>query len=74
MKYSIGDLVYQGETAGVHNWNTISGTSFYWHPDWLHIAEEATGVTPTAQITLPNNQISQTDAEQTIINHLNSKS
>ena len=74
MKYSIGDLIYQGEAAGVHNWNTISGPSFYWHPDWLHIAEESTGVIPTALITSSDTQASQADAERTIIEHLNTDS
>ena len=71
MKYSIGDLIYQGEAAGVHNWDTMSGSSFYWHPDWLHIAEEATGLTPTAAVMATSNKANQSDAELAIVQHLN---
>ena len=70
MKHSLGDLVYQGERAGVHNWNTLAGTSFYWHPDWLHIAEDMTGMRPAATIDTDNPKPTQQDAEQTILKHL----
>ncbi|MFT5236102.1 MAG: hypothetical protein ACI90A_001468 [Shewanella sp.] len=72
MKYSIGDLTYQGEAAGVHNWDTIAGSSFYWHPDWLHIAEEATGLTPTAEVMPTIDKVTHDDVTRTIIQHLNS--
>ncbi|GMA80589.1 hypothetical protein GCM10025855_01220 [Shewanella glacialipiscicola] len=50
MGYSVKDLIYQGEKSGVHNWQTLEGSSFYWHPDWLHIAEDITGYSATATI------------------------
>lgn len=43
MTYTVGDLVYNGERNGVHNWESMSGMHFYWHPDWVHIAEDETG-------------------------------
>ncbi|MCW8327993.1 hypothetical protein MD588_04160 [Photobacterium sp. SDRW27] len=44
MKYKAQDLNYNGENCGVHNWITEQGKSFYWHPNWLHIAEDETGL------------------------------
>lgn len=71
MKFSLGDLVYQGEVSGVHNWNTLSGTKFYWHPDWLHIAEDMTGIKSPVQIEANKEKATKSDAEQAIIDHLN---
>ncbi|MEZ9820373.1 hypothetical protein AB4238_07085 [Shewanella sp. 10N.286.45.A1] len=71
MKYSLGDLVYQGETSGVHNWDTLSGTSFYWHPDWLHIAENMTGHTPAIPMEPSDNKPTKDDAAAAIVKHLN---
>ncbi|RPA46305.1 hypothetical protein EGC79_13600 [Shewanella vesiculosa] len=71
MKFSSGDLIYQGEKSGVHNWNTVSGTSFYWHPDWLHIAEDMTGHSATAKLDVVKGKATIADAEKTIISHLN---
>jgi cell wall assembly regulator SMI1 len=71
MKFSSGDLIYQGEKSGVHNWNTVSGTSFYWHPDWLHIAEDMTGHSATAKLDVAKGKATKADAEKTIISHLN---
>ena len=71
MSYSIGDLIYQGETSGVHNWDTLSGSSFYWHPDWLHIAEEMTGHSATAQIETSEKKATKAEAAAAIVKHLN---
>ncbi|ARD23528.1 MULTISPECIES: hypothetical protein [Shewanella] len=71
MKYSMSDLIYQGEKAGVHNWNTVSGNSFYWHPDWLHIAEDMTGHKATAKIETTAKVATQQQAQDTIVKHLN---
>ena len=71
MKYSLGDLVYQGETSGVHNWNTLAGTSFYWHPDWLHIAENMTGHTPAIAMEPSDSKPTKNDAAAVIVKHLN---
>ncbi len=71
MTYSIGDLIYNGERAGVHHWNTLAGTSFYWHPDWLHIAEDMTGLRSTTPVVARDDVATQADAERAIIKHLN---
>jgi len=73
MLYKVSDLIYQGEKGGVRNWNTISGNSFYWHPDWLHIAEEATGMTPTTSIECTEEKATESEAAEAIIKHLNDK-
>lgn len=73
MKYSIRDLIYQGEKSGAHNWNTMSGTAFYWHPDWLHIAEDMTGHKATATIAPSGDKATQDEAVDTIVTHLNTK-
>ncbi|GIU27415.1 hypothetical protein L2719_13150 [Shewanella schlegeliana] len=71
MKYSIGDLIYQGETSGVHNWDTLSGSSFYWHPDWLHIAENMTGHNATTHIEASADKATKAEAAEAIVKHLN---
>ncbi|MEE2029331.1 hypothetical protein DIKCMJMK_03217 [Shewanella oneidensis] len=71
MGYSIKDIIYQGEKSGVHNWQTLSGQNFYWHPDWLHIAEDLTGHKATASIQAEGTKATQNEAEQTIVKHLN---
>lgn len=43
-KFKTEDIKYKGETNGVHSWNAPNGQPYYWHPDWLHIAEDATGL------------------------------
>ncbi len=40
-KYNENDIQYKGESNGVHSWSTSSGQPYYWHPDWLHVAEDA---------------------------------
>ncbi|GIU06011.1 hypothetical protein [Shewanella morhuae] len=71
MGYSVKDLIYKGEKAGVHNWQTLEGASFYWHQDWLHIAEDMTGYSATANIDTDSEKATQNEAAQTIVNHLN---
>ena len=71
MKYSVSDLIYQGETSGVHNWDTLSGSSFYWHPDWLHIAEDMTGHSATAHIEPSAEKATKAEAAETIVKDLN---
>ncbi len=73
MSYKIQDLIYQGEKGGVRNWSTIGGASFYWHPDWLHIAEEATGISATANIECTKEKATENEAAETIVKHLNAK-
>ncbi|MGI2176999.1 hypothetical protein [Shewanella frigidimarina] len=71
MKVNTSDLIYQGEKAGVHNWDTFSGTSFYWHPDWLHIAEDMTGHKALEKIDIAEGEATKADAEKAILKHLN---
>lgn len=43
--FTMDDLSYRGAHKGVHSWDhPASTTPYYWHPDWLHIAEDALGV------------------------------
>ena len=74
MKYSVSDLIYKGKETGVHGWNTPGGPSFYWHPDWLHVAEDMTGHNATAHITPSKGKIDKSDAENAIVKHLNKSS
>lgn len=71
MKNANNDLIYQGEKSKVHNWNTISGTSFYWHPDWLHIAEDITGHSARVELDITKGKATKSDAEKAIIKYLN---
>ncbi|MBO1896420.1 hypothetical protein [Shewanella sp. BF02_Schw] len=71
MRVNTSDLIYQGEKSGVHNWNTFSGNSFYWHPDWLHIAEDMTGHKALEKIDITEGEATKTDAENAILKHLN---
>ncbi|UXM83983.1 hypothetical protein N7V09_21335 [Shewanella seohaensis] len=47
------------------------GQEFYWHPDWLHIAEDLTGHKATAHIQADGDKATQSEAEQAIVKHLN---
>ncbi|MGL4713501.1 MAG: hypothetical protein ACRCWP_13360 [Shewanella sp.] len=71
MGYSIKDIIYQGEKSGVHNWQTLEGSHFYWHPDWFHIAEDMTGHKAATAIEMGGNKATQREAEQSIVAHLN---
>ena len=72
MKYTAGDLNYKGETSGVHNWITEQGKSFYWHPDWLHIAEDQTGLHAKQQLDVADNEKGTKEhAVLAILKHLN---
>ncbi len=71
-KYNENDLQYKGESNGVHSWSTPSGQPYYWHPDWLHIAEDATGAHPKAEIDVAKDEpITKKHALNTILLHLN---
>ncbi|HAS61929.1 MAG TPA: hypothetical protein DCS35_04730, partial [Vibrio sp.] len=53
-------------------WKIPSGQPYYWHPDWLHIAEDATGAHPKASIEVDaNEQVTKKHAFNTILGHLN---
>ncbi|MBV7299336.1 hypothetical protein [Enterovibrio paralichthyis] len=72
-KYSAGDLNYRGESNGVHHW-TLGNQPYYWHPDWLHIAEDMTGETPIQEGKLEvehGEKPTQEHAVNAIVKHLN---
>ncbi|GAL03615.1 hypothetical protein JCM19237_6509 [Photobacterium aphoticum] len=72
MKYEAKDLNYKGESCGVHNWITDEGHSFYWHPDWVHIAEDQTGIHPKEKLDVKDNEKgTRAHAISAIIKHLN---
>ncbi|SPY24165.1 hypothetical protein EQ875_02172 [Photobacterium damselae subsp. damselae] len=72
MTYKASDLNYRGENCGVHNWITDQGQSFYWHPDWLHIAEDETGLHGKEEIALPTGEhASKEHAVTAILRKLN---
>ncbi|MGF1702554.1 hypothetical protein L4D09_19855 [Photobacterium makurazakiensis] len=71
-KYQAHDLNYKGEDCGVHNWITDQGHSFYWHPDWLHIAENETGLHAKQQLDVKDNEKGTKEhAVVAILKHLN---
>ena len=72
MTYKAADLNYHGENCGVLNWITDGGQSFYWHPDWLHIAEDATGLHSKHDIEAENGgEITKGHAVHAILKRLN---
>ncbi|OAN17886.1 hypothetical protein A3K86_02925 [Photobacterium jeanii] len=72
MKYKAHDLNYKGENSGVHNWITEDGKSYYWHPDWLHIAEDQTGLHAKEQLEVKTGDHGTKDhAITAILKHLN---
>ncbi|WP_299018661.1 hypothetical protein [uncultured Photobacterium sp.] len=72
MKYKAQDLNYKGDNCGVHNWMTEQGKSFYWHPDWLHIAEDETGLRGKHELEITEgDKVTQDHAVTAILKHLN---
>lgn len=71
-KNDVDNLQYNGETNGVHGWMTPSGQPYYWHPDWLHIAEDATGLKPKQALDVAENeQATKKHAVSAILKHIN---
>jgi cell wall assembly regulator SMI1 len=71
-KIKADQLSYKGESIGVHSWTTPSGQPYYWHPDWLHIAEDATGSHPKQKIDVEQDQApTEKHAVSAILKHLN---
>ncbi|MBA5761623.1 hypothetical protein H2O73_04620 [Vibrio sp. 404] len=71
--FTMDDLSYNGVHQGVHSWNhPDSANPYYWHPEWLHIAEDAMGLHPKIKLEVPEGHIaSEEHAKQAIIDHLN---
>ncbi|UPQ89005.1 hypothetical protein [Vibrio sinaloensis] len=71
-KYDSSHIEYKGESNGVHSWTTPSGQPYYWHPDWLHIAEDATGSHPKQQLDVSEGETAdKKHAVTAILSHLN---
>ncbi|UTT84597.1 hypothetical protein LZI70_13085 [Vibrio pelagius] len=71
-KIEAENLEYKGESNGVHSWTTPSGQPYYWHPDWLHIAEDATGSHPKEKLDLVDDQpATKKHAVSAILKHIN---
>ncbi|NOH80558.1 hypothetical protein F0231_12480 [Vibrio sp. RE86] len=71
-KYDSSHIEYKGETNGVHSWSTPTGQPYYWHPDWLHIAEDATGSHPKQELDVSEGEtVSEKHAIKAILSHLN---
>ncbi|MDR9827204.1 hypothetical protein RCJ22_16500 [Vibrio sp. FNV 38] len=71
-KYNSTHIAYHGESNGVHHWATSQGQPYYWHPDWLHIAEDATGLHPKQPIEVEQGaSATKEHAVQAILKHLN---
>lgn len=71
-EYNADDIQYKGETNGVHSWTTPSGQPYYWHPDWLHIAEDATGLHPKQQLDVVEGaNATEAHAVTAILKHIN---
>ena len=71
MSRDIDKLIYNGEKDGVHNWESMSGMHFYWHPDWLHIAEDMTG--HKAAISMNKDNATHHDAAKLLSKHLSNQ-
>ncbi|RJX68353.1 hypothetical protein DZ860_17665 [Vibrio sinensis] len=73
--FTLDDLSYNGAHQGVHSWNPPQGDDpYYWHPEWLHIAEDAMGLHPKRALEVPDGQTANEEhAKQAIIDHLNDR-
>lgn len=70
--FTMDDLSYRVVHQGAHNWDHPEGNNpYYWHPDWLHIAEDALGFHPKAELEVPGGETATEEhAEAAIIKHL----
>ncbi|WP_100753599.1 hypothetical protein [Vibrio salilacus] len=71
-KYDSSHIEYKGETNGVHSWIAPSGQPYYWHPDWLHIAEDAMGSHPKQKVDVSTgDKANKNHAIAAILSHIN---
>ncbi|GMQ46205.1 hypothetical protein [Vibrio sp. 10N] len=71
-KFTENDIEYYGESDGVHKWETSNGQPYYWHPDWLHIAEDETGMHSKQTLEVGNSEeATKEHAVSAILKHLN---
>ncbi|EKL9830075.1 hypothetical protein [Vibrio alginolyticus] len=71
--FTMDDLSYRGKHKGVHSWDHPGSTPpYYWHPDWLHIAEDALGEHKKADLEVPDGETATEEhAKAAILKHLN---
>lgn len=71
--FTMDDLSYRGAHKGVHSWDHPGAADpYYWHPDWLHIAEDAMGMHKMADLVVPpGEEATEEHAKEAIIRHLN---
>ncbi|EPH5594186.1 hypothetical protein ACS2QE_001178 [Vibrio alginolyticus] len=71
-KYNEEDIKYKGESNGVHSWSSPSGQPYYWHPDWLHVAEDATGTHLKQKLEVEKTEVpTEKHALKAILKHMN---
>ncbi|MDW1916384.1 hypothetical protein [Vibrio sp. Vb0349] len=71
-KYNEEDIKYKGESNGVHSWSSPSGQPYYWHTDWLHVAEDATGTHPKQKLEVEKTEVpTEKHALKAILKHMN---
>ncbi|GAK18103.1 LOW QUALITY PROTEIN: hypothetical protein JCM19053_1604 [Vibrio sp. JCM 19053] len=71
-KYNEEDIKYKGESNGVHSWSSPSGQPYYWHPDWLHVAEDATGTHPKQKLEVEKTEVpTEKHALKASLKHVN---
>ena len=71
-KYNEEDIKYKGESNGVHSWSSPSGQPYYRHPDWLHVAEDATGTHPKQKLEVEKTEVpTEKHALKAILKHMN---
>ncbi|MDF2154322.1 hypothetical protein [Vibrio sp. CAU 1672] len=73
--FTMDDLSYNGVHKGVHSWDhPTGGNPYYWHPDWLHIAEDAMGLQSKGDLDVPEGETpTEEHAKQAILKDLNRK-
>lgn len=71
--FRMEDLNYNGIKDNVHSWDHPEAPDpYYWHPDWLHIAEDAMGLHPKQKLDVDQGQTpTEEDAMKAIVKHLN---
>ncbi|MGF1750401.1 MULTISPECIES: hypothetical protein [Vibrio] len=71
-KFTESDIQYRGESNGVHKWEASNGQPYYWHPDWLHVAEDEMGLHARAKLNVEESATpSKAHAISAVLQHLN---
>ena len=56
MSFEPGNINYRGKSGDVYHWSVGEHNSFYWHKDWMHIAEDMTGLYKKAELDIPEGE------------------